>query len=826
MYESLLQQVTPDLLTDFPYVFHSLNLSFIVLLVPVTVWLIKYFYFHSARNSKKPITNKMLFLTSVCLVLSVSCLRFCTYLYASQADENLFELIVNSLIQAVRGIALDENFVDVLETGKAMIADFFPDNANALTAFSILYNVTNVLTPVFGGAFVFNAIIKFLPRFKLRISFFKKQYYFSELNDRSLALAASIADQKISRWKRPLLVFTDTYVDEDSEKSNELYQAATRIGAICLNDDIVHFHVPTIPRKWFFLIDEKEIDNIHALAALAAEAKPSHIRGTQVFVFYQNDAYALTEKRILDSIDAVVEEKYKGLIDFIKTHPTKKIIKKVCEKNDTAQPTEEQIRSYVFEQFVPGITRVRDYENLVFLLLRDIPLFAPLLRTELRKQASTDKESTHQEPQLNVSILGGGSIGMQMLLSSSWCGQIHGHSLGLNMVSVEECDMIRKRIEQIAPEFLESTKKDSDLLRIYNGREDRNKPYFTFRYAQADLCVQNLADISCVSVEGDGSTHSLLDSDYYLVALGSDEQNIATAELLARKIAVYHKQKGIDKDVDIVMMVYDPQICALFERNKDLAEYTNKNIHIHPYGSLEFIYSIQNITLIRDNPDGVAMNRHYASLLAKQNAGHQADRSRQKKVYDAWSSLARAFHLNYRVYSANRFLQDPICANEKKALLSQFEITPDVYEHYHNIAVSKESPIYNNALSKYLGWLEHRRWMAYIRSIGFIQSADPAQKDIVLKLHNCLVETAHAPYCRAWNADGTKGDCEKCRYREGCTARFMTTDENGKQVPMRDKLDDVSIACKCDYKKYDYPCYGDKKLKDNIETIRKKRKNV
>ncbi len=943
-------------------IFHVLNAAFFIAIFPVAAWLAKTVYFHFASKRKKPTTNSFLLLASACLVLCVACLRFCTFLHLNDADENTFELIANSLLHGLKTLAVDDDFVGYLDTGKAIVAYYFPQSAAAPTVYGILYCLANILTPVFGGAFLFNAIMKFLPKLRLRFSFLKKQYYFSELNERSLALAKSVAEQKYGffkkAWQKPILVFTDTYVDEDSERSNELYQAAKRIGAICLNDDIVHFHVPSCREKWFFLMDENEIDNIHALAAFAAEAKPAHIKGSQVFVFYQNDAYALTEKKILDSLDEAVAKKYKRKIEKktkrylraraidkkekqrekteqdIKNENEKELyykqkrferwrqipvnkgktevdyeayLKKLADEKKKQQPaeqTDEELkacRELAIASYAPVITRVRDFENMIFLLLRDHPLFEPLLLNEKleaekkgKKEISVAKEEK-KDMQLNVTILGSGRIGMQMLLSSSWCGQIYGHSLGLNMISIENEYDIQQRILKISPEFLKSTIEKDPLLRIFeNTRTDEyNAPYFTFRFATADLDRRDFAQIECKSMCGAESTHNMLDSDYYLVALGSDEQNISTAEQLARSIAVHHKSNNIKKNVVIVMMVFDPKICRLFENSDNKGDFENSNIHIIPYGSLDSVYSIGNITLVRDNPNAIAMNRLYSKALEEQTERLRSDRTRQKKVYDAWSSLARSIHLNYRVYSVHRLLQDDFFCSQKKVLLTGTQIDTQVYDQYCRTVVAKlrkpqeETWFEKNIISRcreesqsqwelfkkklqsdytkkrlirlirsthlpektqdrlvdsvkekyrkkgevnescisviaeYMTWLEHRRWNAYVRSIGFICNDDLTVKDMSLKLHNCLVECGHAPFCKEWDAkNAMHGNCADCPFAVGCL-NYDPHTKNAKKEPDCDWLDIVGFENSCAYKVYDRPDDMESDLEKNIAAVNK-----
>ena len=127
----------------------------------------------------------------------------------------------------------------------------------------------------------------------------------------------------------------------------------------------------------------------------------------------------------------------------------------------------------------------------------------------------------------------------------------------------------------------------------------------------------------------------------------------------------------------------------------------------------------------------------------------------------------------------------------------------------------------NRAVSEYLTWLEHRRWNAYLRSIGFASNDSLTNKDMMLKLHNCLVESGHKPFCKEWYAEnGKSGNCAKCPFAVGCLY-YNPTAKTVKKVPDDDWLDIVGFESNSDYKIYDCPDGMDADLSKNIEAVNK-----
>ena len=123
-----------------------------------------------------------------------------------------------------------------------------------------------ILDLIFAPALTFSFVISFFKnasghiRYVLR--FFTDAYVFSELNDRSLALAKSIKNSKAHRWAT--IVFTDVFASED-ESSFELIEEAKTLHAIFLKKDIQLVRFGLHSRRkllCFFVIGNDEKENI------------------------------------------------------------------------------------------------------------------------------------------------------------------------------------------------------------------------------------------------------------------------------------------------------------------------------------------------------------------------------------------------------------------------------------------------------------------------------------------------------------------------------------------------------------------------------------
>jgi hypothetical protein len=116
----------------------------------------------------------------------------------------------------------------------------------------------------------------------------------------------------------------------------------------------------------------------------------------------------------------------------------------------------------------------------------------------------------------------------------------------------------------------------------------------------------------------------------------------------------------------------------------------------------------------------------------------EEQKNRNKKIYEIYSSKARSIHFYYRIFSAYLYGRVNHPDTEWKVLNGFDDEAVDAYEK----AVILGSP--ENDLIQYLTWLEHRRWDAYMRSIGF-SGREMESKDVNLKIHGCLCECSKEP---------------------------------------------------------------------------------
>lgn len=152
-------------------------------------------------------------------------------------------------------------------------------------SFSALYSVSvalaYVIAPVITFSFILSLFKNAFSYIRYCTRFFRKIYIFSELNEKSIALAQSINETK----RRPAFVFTDVF-EKDDENSYELMEQAARLGAICFKKDIqtlrFGFHCPGRPIR-FFAIGTDENENLKQALGLIRRYGKRH--NTKLYAF-------------------------------------------------------------------------------------------------------------------------------------------------------------------------------------------------------------------------------------------------------------------------------------------------------------------------------------------------------------------------------------------------------------------------------------------------------------------------------------------------------------------------------------------------------------
>ena len=649
---------------------------------------------------------------------SVFLLRYSVGLYNCfiQAEDSLlwWEEISNSLIHALQTFSMDEDYTGYVTNGKEMIYVLSNSNISAVNLYSGFVLLMNIVAPIAGGAMLLDLLTSILPNLRLFFlyrCYFHNKYYFSKLNERSLALATSIMNayrdgKKLFSLKislRPIIIFCDVYTDRENEKDSELLLGAKALGAVCVKDDLVHIRKNRFKNRLFFLIDDNdnEINNLKMFAKLAEGKNARKLKYSEVFLFSQSDMHLTIERSVRSKL----------------------------------------ARDYGFKDSqMPVVTPVKCYRNLVCNLLNDLPLYEPLVE-ERRK---SDKLK------LKVSVLGGGVTGTEMLLSTYWFGQIAGCELSINVFSRESKAEFDEKLNCINPDIYSSTQPMNKILKVdKNG--SCNPPYCTLEYTQC-----NVDSSSFLNSNGEGA--AVMDSDYIFIALGTDEINITVANRLREVLGRRHLASDSSKRVIITYVVYDSALCDVLNK-KTCFDYSLSDdipdIYMRAVGSLNSVYSVRNVFLSDNEQRAYNMSRLY-DVISDTKSRKKNYGKRIKDDYSRWSNLARAMHLNYKMFAmglitTSVFETGDVTSPEYiKAMRESFERYKKLITDWNN---SEEIQL--------LSWMEHRRWLAFMRTKGF-RSPDGFEeyvrknykvsnnkdkvehKHIPLKLHPCLVEMRKA----------------------------------------------------------------------------------
>ncbi len=236
---------------------------------------------------------------SGCLIVGVFLSSTILFLpiYVQNFETNIVTLktILLSLHNAIRLFVVDADF----ETVRNFV--YTLDGAYA-TVYEIIFAILYVLAPTLTATFLLSLFGDMSSYLKMFTSFHKEAYAFSDLNERSLALAKDIVKNK----KNVLIIFTDILANKD--ESNDLIEKASELGAILFKKSIahVHFHVHLkIKPIAFFAISDKEDENVSHSYELIK--KYGNIANRKLYLFSMTKQSEL----FLDNIDKSYKMKIK-----------------------------------------------------------------------------------------------------------------------------------------------------------------------------------------------------------------------------------------------------------------------------------------------------------------------------------------------------------------------------------------------------------------------------------------------------------------------------------------------------------------------------------
>lgn len=472
--------------------------------------------------------------------------RFLVGLFSEMVYENglsIGETFFDSIIHVFKTFSMDEDYTTYTVAGKELLSQ--QGYISFSRVYGIIISILNLCAPVLGGALILSIITDTFSHVKVFLFPFRHKFVFSELNSSSITLAEDIVRndnyKKIIKHKliefKPMIIFTDVYLDNQSEISSELFNRAKEIHAVCIKSDLLRLSLKKSKSIDYMLIDEDSKENISTLSSLLK----NNTRGKEIWPVSSN----FEEPRV--RVFVFVQDDFESLM-----------VKSVCEKNKNSQ--EVTIRT------------IRDYMNSAINLMYDVPLFIPLLSKEDRN--------------LTITILGGGSIAEEVFKAVFWCGQMVGVNLSINVIS-DNASLLEKRLRDKCPELIKSCDNNSDILRTkpFGDKSDKNPPYCSNLSFIDVESIFNFIDIPEKIFEM---------TNYYVIALGTDNKNITIANdlqaLITRK-SIKNKQL---KNCVIAPAVFNKEMAEIIQ-NFD----TEGDVPlIIPFATLESRFSCENIFMI------------------------------------------------------------------------------------------------------------------------------------------------------------------------------------------------------------------------------------
>ncbi len=225
---------------------------------------------HKIRRIPEP--SKILFfgviLSSVFLFIPI---------YVNVFKENscgIFEAIFISIHNVIRLFVVDGDF-------NFITSNLINAPSDLYKGYTILFSILFVMAPVM----TFGVVLSFFKNISAYERYFTHYnsdvFIFSELNDKSLALAESLYNKN----KDCFLVFTDVF-EKQEEHSYELIKKVKEIGAVCFKNDVVTVDFSFHSKKSqlnFFAIGEDQTENLSQTLKIVNKLK--NRENTNLYLF-------------------------------------------------------------------------------------------------------------------------------------------------------------------------------------------------------------------------------------------------------------------------------------------------------------------------------------------------------------------------------------------------------------------------------------------------------------------------------------------------------------------------------------------------------------
>ena len=337
--------------------------------------------------------------------------------------------------------------------------------APVLQSYTFLGIFLYLFAPILTFGLILSIFKNIFAYIRYNLSGARNVHIFSELNEKSLALAKSISDKKKNPFvKDPRIIFADI-LDKNEEEHLDLVAAARDINAILFRQDITAIRF----RKWnwrhafkyFYLISDDESEKIAHMEYLIS--RYCNVKNTKLYVFSDEEE----SKCFLDSYPD--DEKREMLLDVIRVNDIRSLIYHNLDKNG-----------------------LRLFEHSV-------------------------KCENSEERIIHAAVVGFGKYGKEMIKALLWYTQLPGYRLKLTVFDEKEDQSdAKEEFKGMCPAInvIEEDKKENETAPAQTPENDMR---YEIRFV---ACKEGTAEFY-------EKLGKLEDLTYVFVALGKDSLNIS-----------------------------------------------------------------------------------------------------------------------------------------------------------------------------------------------------------------------------------------------------------------------------------------------------------
>ncbi len=695
------------------------------------------FFLASRKNSR--FSHRLLVLTTLAILAVIFVELDAVWQGLAQTPTGFWEKVkqmfrapTGFLVNTMQTFSLDASYEESISKGPALLRWYK----------AILYS----LAPIIGGAVIYDVLAGVSPYLRLFFKQFRCLYVFSELNEKSLCLAQSIA-KDLESLTAPVLIFADC-----PQADTEQAQRARQLGAICLPDRVGNCSMLRHAKQCVYFLmscDENgelaELENLRLLQELLNAERPQWPakKGCQIICFSNEDASAERVRTLKDAYKRRLGE-----------DDAKKVVLHV----------------------------MREYIQCANALMVEHPLVAGV----------GGKESGAS---LRVLVVGNNALSRELYKTVFWCGQLLNHPLHLTAACVSEkaggnTTELEGWLNRNCPELLKScTAGDATLHLSFD--ESCADPYASLCFLEEGrdrLFSPAFLTRPRENKYGIAESFMLSDCDYFILAAGSDSDNIALADALWREL-IYLKRSGAAFGKKTIAVAVENSSLSEIQRlrGEELLK-EESDIVMIAFGSTAERFRWENIFAKGVYP---AVDRPERTVTEALHGLKDIPASLDK-IYDEWSTLARRAHLPYRMFTALR---------NREATEQKWNTLPASVREKFAYCEAIET---DGILREQLAWMEHRRWNAFVRTEGFHRPPNLEERLRELEEGHCAADRKQLELCAYKNVPA--------RLHPNLVECFR-----GRHEGERDLLDAASAMRQranlviegkedsVDLKKYDYP---------------------